>query len=108
LKRLTQTDCAEKSFHFPLGRRCANIAASIAAREVVMNEIRRLREAVGASQIRIAKLAGMSRMRLSLAETGDVGLSPEEVTSVRKAIATFATNSAAELEKIARLAAAEV
>jgi predicted transcriptional regulator len=72
-----------------------------------MNEIRRLREAVGASQIRIAKWAGMSRMRLSLAETGDVELNPAEVTAVRKAIAKFATTSAVELEKIARLAVTE-
>jgi transcriptional regulator with XRE-family HTH domain len=72
-----------------------------------MDEIRRLREAAGASQIRIAKLAGMSRMRLSLAETGDVELAPAEVDAIRKAIAKFATTSAAELEKVARSAATE-
>ena len=72
-----------------------------------MDEIRRLREAAGASQIRIAKLAGMSRMRLSLAETGDVALGPAEVDAVRKAIAKFATTSAAELKKVARSAVTE-
>jgi transcriptional regulator with XRE-family HTH domain len=72
-----------------------------------MEEIRRLREAAGASQIRIANLAGVSRMRLSLAETGDVALGPAEVDAVRKAIAKFATTSAAELEKVARSAVTE-
>jgi len=72
-----------------------------------MEEIRRLRESAGASQIRIAKLAGMSRMRLSLAETGDVVLAPAEVDAVRKAIAKFATSCAARLEKVAKSAATE-
>jgi transcriptional regulator with XRE-family HTH domain len=72
-----------------------------------MNELRRLREAAGASQIRIAKLAGVSRMRLSLAETGDVELDVKEVAAIRKAIAIFATTSAADLEKVARLAVTE-
>jgi transcriptional regulator with XRE-family HTH domain len=74
---------------------------------VAMHEIRRLREAVGASQIRIAKLAGVSRMRLSLAETGDVELDAKEVSAIRKAIAKFATTSAAELEEVARLVVTE-
>jgi transcriptional regulator with XRE-family HTH domain len=85
----------------------ASIAASIAAQENAMEEIRRLRESAGASQIRIAKLAGMSRMRLSLAETGEVALAPAEIDAVRKAIAKFATSSAARLERIARSAATE-
>ena len=72
-----------------------------------MREIRRLREAAGASQIRIAKLAGLPRMRLSLAETGDVDLNIKEVAAVRRAIAKFATTSATELQKIARLALEE-
>jgi transcriptional regulator with XRE-family HTH domain len=72
-----------------------------------MNELRRLREAAGASQIRIANLAGVSRMRLSLAETGDVELDVKEVAAIRKAIAIFATTSAAELVKVARLAVTE-
>jgi transcriptional regulator with XRE-family HTH domain len=72
-----------------------------------MNELRRLREAAGASQIRIANLAGVSRMRLSLAETGDVELDVKEVAAIRKAIAIFATTGAAELEKVARLAVTE-
>ena len=72
-----------------------------------MNELRRLREAAGASQIRIANSAGVSRMRLSLAETGDVELDAEEVAAIRKAIAKFATTSAAELEKVALLAVTE-
>jgi predicted transcriptional regulator len=108
LKQLAKLFVLKRPFPFRLAARCANIAASIAALEVVMNEIRRLREAVGASQIRIAKLAGISRMRLSLAETGDVDLSAKEVTAVRQAIAKFATTSADELQKIAHLAAAEV
>jgi transcriptional regulator with XRE-family HTH domain len=72
-----------------------------------MEEIRRLREAARASQIRIAKSAGLSRMRLSLAETGDVELRPAEVDAVLKAIAKFATTSAAELEMVARSAVTE-
>ena len=67
-----------------------------------MKDIRRLREAAGASQIRIAKMAGVTRMRLSLAETGDIELGSAEIAAVRKAIAKFASTSAAELEKIAR------
>jgi transcriptional regulator with XRE-family HTH domain len=65
----------------------------------MMNEIRRLREAAGASQIRIANLAGVARMRLSLAETGDVEFDVNEMASVKKAIAKFATAGAAELGK---------
>lgn len=72
-----------------------------------MEDIRHLREAAGASQIRIAKLAGISRMRLSLAETGDAELGQGEGDLVRRAIAKFATTSAAELEKVARLALSE-
>lgn len=80
------------------------MAASIAAQEAGVEEIRRMREAAGASQIRIAKLAGISRMRLSLAETGDAELGPAEIDAVRNAIAAFATTSAAELERIAKSA----
>jgi transcriptional regulator with XRE-family HTH domain len=72
-----------------------------------MYEIRRLREAAGASQIRIAKLAGIPRMRLSLAETGDVDLNIKEAAAVRRAIAKFATTSATQLQKVARLAVDE-
>src|ERR1700676_4730897 len=36
-----------------------------------MSDLRRVREAAGASKIRISRLACMSRMRLSLAETGE-------------------------------------
>jgi len=72
-----------------------------------MIELRRLREAAGASQIRIANSAGVSRMRLSLAESGDVELDAKEVAAIRKAIARFATTSAAELEKVALSAVTE-
>jgi transcriptional regulator with XRE-family HTH domain len=71
----------------------------------MINELKPWREAAGASQIRIAKMAGMPRMRLSLAQTGDVELKAEEIVAIRKAIATFAKSSADRLTKIAELAA---
>ena len=73
-----------------------------------MDELRRLREAAGASQIRIARLAGVPRMRLSLAETGDVQLNEEQETAVRSAICDFARATAAELLKIAQLAVTRI
>lgn len=67
-----------------------------------MRELRKLREAAGASQIRIARLSGVPRMRLSLAENGDAELTDAEIAAVRRAIGDFAAKTAAVLEHVAR------
>jgi DNA-binding XRE family transcriptional regulator len=77
-------------------------SAAIAARDTKGKKRRRLREEVGATQIRIAKLAGIPRMRLSLAETGDVELTPDETAAIRRAISTFAAANAAKFNKLAQ------
>jgi transcriptional regulator with XRE-family HTH domain len=46
------------------------------------NRIRQLREMAGMSQCRLARLCGVDRTRLSLAENGHVDLRPDEYEAV--------------------------
>jgi len=48
--------------------------------------LRATRELTGLSQIALAQRAGVSRMRLQLAEAGEVKLRPEEVEAVNRTL----------------------
>jgi len=49
------------------------------------------------SQFLCAQRSGISRMRLSLAETGQNGLSPEEEAALRKTLAEYISDKAHEI-----------
>lgn len=51
-----------------------------------MNGLRQKRELVGLSQIALSQRAGVSRMRLQLAEAGQLSLRPEEIEAVSRAL----------------------
>jgi len=51
-----------------------------------MKRLRKMREASGLSQIALARRAGVSRMRLQLAEAGEITLRPEEIEVVNRAL----------------------
>lgn len=71
-----------------------------------MHDLRHLRETAGASQIRIASLSGIPRMRLSLAENGNAELTEAEIAAVRRAIGDFAAKRAAAIQRVAETARA--
>ena len=62
-----------------------------------MRDIRQMRELVGLSQIALARRAGVSRMRLQLAEAGELELRPEENSALRKAVGDQAASLQREL-----------
>jgi predicted transcriptional regulator len=49
-------------------------------------DVRTIRRASGLSQIQLSHKAGVSRFRLSLAETGSISLEPTELAAIMKAI----------------------
>jgi len=51
-----------------------------------MKTLRELREMAGLTQTRAARASGIHRAKLSMAETGEIELSPEEETAVRGAL----------------------
>ena len=51
-----------------------------------MKELRKLRKKAGLTQFTVARKSGVTRMRLSLAESGQLRLRPEEEAAVREAI----------------------
>ena len=53
------------------------------------------REAVGLSQIRLARLSDVSRFRISIFESGDAELTADEVRRIRKALQAEAGGAAA-------------
>lgn len=53
-------------------------------------EIRNARKSLRVSQFSMAKVSGISRVRLSLIETGQLDPNPEESAAIRKALAHFA------------------
>jgi predicted transcriptional regulator len=55
-----------------------------------MNELRTHREALGISQSRLARLAGVSRFKICLFELGDGKLTSEEQDRIRAALRTEA------------------
>lgn len=61
-----------------------------------MEELRRKRELAGLSQIALSQQAGVSRMRLQLAETGQLILRADEVKALNHAL-RMAMESRAEV-----------
>lgn len=51
-----------------------------------MSDLRALRQSIGISQLRLAHLAGVSRMRLQMAEQGLIKLSADEHASVERVL----------------------
>lgn len=54
--------------------------------EELMKRLRIRRELAGLSQVALARCAGVSRMRLQLAEAGEIELRPEEVETVNRVL----------------------
>jgi len=66
-----------------------------------MNWIER-RKKSGMSQFLCAQSSGISRMRLSLAETGQVALTDAEESAVRRALGDYISGKAREIEGLLR------
>lgn len=62
-----------------------------------MMNLKAVRKAAGLSQIHLATTSGVSRFRISLAESGVLNLLPNEVEAINKAVAP-------EIEKTLRVA----
>jgi len=62
-----------------------------------MPDLAKLRKRSGMSQFLCAQLAGISRMRLSLAETGQVRLTAVEESAVRRVVREFIAVKTREL-----------
>jgi transcriptional regulator with XRE-family HTH domain len=65
-----------------------------------MKALRKLREQAGLTQFVVARKAGVPRMRLSLAECGQLRLSREEEAAVREAICNGIRQQAAQLHQL--------
>jgi len=65
-----------------------------------MKALRRLRERAGLTQFTVARKSGVPRMRLSLAECGQLRLRPEEEAAVREAIREGLEQQAAQLRRL--------
>ena len=62
-------------------------------------ELRNRRREVGMPQFLLAQRSGVTRMRLSLFETGQVALTTEEITAVRCALKEYIAQKAAQFTK---------
>lgn len=62
-------------------------------------ELRNRRKAVGMPQFLLAQRSGVTRMRLSLFETGQVSLNADEITAVRRALKEYTAQKAAQFTK---------
>jgi transcriptional regulator with XRE-family HTH domain len=70
--------------------KAANAVSPLPSREESkMSNLVERRKKSGMSQFLCAQRSGISRMRLSLAETGQVALSAEEEASVRQVISDY-------------------
>lgn len=65
-----------------------------------MKALRRLREKAGLTQFVVAHKSGVTRMRLSLAESGQLRLTAEEEAAVRSAIRQGIGEQAARLQQL--------
>jgi len=65
-----------------------------------MKALRRLRERAGLTQFVVAQKSGVTRMRLSLAESGQLRLTAEEEAAVREAIREGIEKHAARLRRL--------
>jgi transcriptional regulator with XRE-family HTH domain len=71
-------------------------------------DIKKLRKLSGLTQIELAVLAGIDRMRLSFAECKYIELNVKEQSAVRKAIAEAAARNAERATRDARAAMRQV
>jgi predicted transcriptional regulator len=62
-------------------------------------ELRNRRREVGMPQFLLAKKSGVTRMRLSLFETGQVSLTAAEIDAVRHALKEYIAQKAAQFTK---------
>jgi predicted transcriptional regulator len=62
-----------------------------------MSDLKAIRKAAGLSQIELSRRASVSRFRISLAETGALDLTPQELAAIRRAVRP-------EIEQTARIA----
>ena len=60
-------------------------------------ELKNRRKEVGMPQFLLAQRSGVTRMRLSLFEIGQVLLSADEITAVRRALKEYIAQKAAQL-----------
>jgi len=67
-----------------------------------MKTLRRLRERAGLTQFVVARKSGVTRMRLSLAECGQLRLRASEETAVRDAIRQGIEEKAERLKHLLR------
>ena len=65
-----------------------------------MTALRKFREKAGQTQFVVARKSRVPRMRLSLAESGQLRLRPEEESAVRKAIREELEKHAAQLHRL--------
>jgi transcriptional regulator with XRE-family HTH domain len=74
-----------------------------------MKALRRLREKAGLTQFTVALKSGVPRMRLSLAESGQLRLRPDEEDALRRAILEGIEQQATQLRQLlsGKLAKAE-
>ena len=63
-----------------------------------MRNIRKSREVAGLSQFAVAKRTGIPRMRLSLAECGEIQLRPDELKSICEVLREEIQRQAARLK----------
>ena len=68
-----------------------------------MENLRSHREALGLSQIRLARLAGVSRFRISVHESGDGELTAEEQGRIRAALKAEAQRLASIADTLGRV-----
>jgi transcriptional regulator with XRE-family HTH domain len=65
-----------------------------------MENLRAMRQLAGLTQISLSRRAGVSRMRLQLAEAGQVSLRAEEEASLRSALREAITKQAERLQGV--------
>jgi predicted transcriptional regulator len=72
------------------------------ARERLMGneELKNRRREVGMPQFLLAQRSGVTRMRLSLFETGQVCLTADEIAAVRRALKEYIAQKAAQFTKV--------
>jgi DNA-binding XRE family transcriptional regulator len=77
-----------------------NVPRSIRLQETMGNEeLKNHRKEVGMPQFLLAQRSGVTRMRLSLFETGQVSLSADEIAAVRRALKEYIAQRAAQFTK---------
>jgi len=62
-------------------------------------ELKNRRKEVGMPQFLLAQRSGVTRMRLSLFETGQVSLSADEIAAIRRALKEYTAQRTAQFTK---------